>query len=166
MREALRKANNAICKVSGALISLIIVALILLNITQMITRYFISFTFTWAEEVSIMVLLYMTAIGAPWVVLRRGHLKMDATEKLLTPRMKVIAHWGLHALLFMMSIVFIYSGWMTMKANQGYTMSVLRFDEVWRYVPLFLEGILMLIAEIITFLEDIIDLREGRLVIK
>lgn len=166
MRQTLQTVNNAICKVCGVLISAIIIALILLNFTQMITRYFISVTFTWAEEVSIMALLYLTAIGAPWVVLRRGHLKMDAAEKFLSQRVKVIAHWALHVLLFIMSIVFIYTGWKTMEANKGFTMSILEFDEVWRYLPVFLEGIFMLIAEVITFLEDVLDLKEGRLVIK
>ena len=166
MRATLQKISDVMCKVSGILISALICALIALNFTQMITRYFISFTFTWGEEVSILSLLYATAVGAPWVILRRGHLRMDATDKLLTPKMKVAAHWAQHVLLFAMAVIFIYTGWKTMKSNQGYTLSILRFDEVWRYFPVFLEGVLMLVAEVVTFLEDILDAKSGKLVIK
>ena len=49
MKNFLQKLDNAICKTSSILVSALIGALILLNFTQMITRYVISVTFTWAE---------------------------------------------------------------------------------------------------------------------
>lgn len=166
MREALRKISDGICKVCGWLIAIIIAGLILLNFTQLVTRYFISVTFTWAEEVSILSLIYAAAVGAPWVTLKRTHLKMDAADKLIPLKIKKVAYWVCHVLIFTTAIIFIVAGFITVDRNQGFILSILGFDEAFRYIPIIIEGVMLLIAEVITFLEDILDLRAGKLVIK
>ena len=148
------------------IISALISALIIINFTQLVTRYFISVTFLWAEEISIMFLIYACAFGAPWVTLKRAHLKMDAAEKFLSKRVKVIAHWGMHVLTVAFSIILIVAGIKTTKANAGYRFSILQFDELYRYIPIIIEGVLLLVAEIIVTLEDIIDIKEGKEIVK
>ncbi len=166
MRKALQKINDGICKVSGCIIALIILGLIVLNFTQLVTRYFVSVTFTWAEEVSVLSLIYAAAIGAPWVTLKRAHLKMDAADKLIPLPLKKVAYWVQHLLIFTTGVIFIVAGCITVDRNQGYVLSILGFDEAIRYIPIVLEGVLLVVAEIITFLEDILDLKAGKLVIE
>lgn len=166
MREFLQKLDNAICKTSSVLVSVLICALIGLNFTQMITRYFIAVTFTWAEEVSIMTVIYTAAIGAPWATLRRKHLKMDAAAKLLSPTVKKVTFWIEHLLIIAMGVILLIVGIKTVAVNSGYKVSILQFDEGVRYVPLILMGALLIISGVITTLEDILDARDGRLEIK
>lgn len=166
MRETLQKADDIICRVCGLIISLLIAALISLNFVQLVTRYFIDFTFTWAEEVSTLAIIWATAFGAPWVTLKRRHLRMDAATKLLPEKVKFIVHWVAHVLIFVTACVYVWIGVVTVEYNTGFATSILGFDESLRYMPLCLEGALIAIAELITFFEDILDAKSGRLVIK
>ena len=166
MKYFLQKLDNAICKTSSIMVSVLIGALILLNFTQMITRYVISVTFTWAEEVSILAVLYAAAIGAPWVTLKRKHLKMDAAEKLLSKGVKTVTFWIEHVLIIAMGVILLVVGINTVKVNAGFRVSILRFDESVRYIPLAIMGGLLILSGIITLLEDLIEQKAGRLVIK
>ena len=166
MRKVLDRTSAIICRCSSIIIGALIGALIIINFIQLVTRYFISVTFLWAEEISIMFIIYACAFGAPWVTLKRSHLKMDAAEKYLSRRVKLIAHWGMHVLTLAFSIILIVAGIKTTKANAGYRSSILRFDEFYRYLPILIEGILLLIGESIITLEDILDIKEGKEVLK
>lgn len=166
MKSFLQKLDNAICKTSSILVSALIGALILLNFTQMITRYVISVTFTWAEEVSILAVLYAAAVGAPWVTLKRKHLKMDAAEKLLGKGVKTVTFWIEHILVIAMGVILLVVGINTVRVNAGFRVSILRFDESVRYIPLVIMGALLILSGVITLLEDMIEQKEGRLVIK
>ena len=166
MRDVLQKIDLAICKISSVLVSALIGALIILNFTQMITRYLIAVTFTWAEEVSMLAIIYAAAIGAPWVTLKRKHLKMDAAEKLLSQKVKNVVFWIEHSFIILMGLILFIVGIKTVSVNSGYKGSILQFDEAVRYVPLIIMGALLIISGVITTWEDILDAKEGRLVIK
>ena len=162
MRKFLDRTSAIICESSSIIISALIGALIIINFIQLVTRYFISVTFLWAEEISIMFIIYACAFGAPWVTIKRSHLKMDAAEKYLSKRVKTIAHWTMHFMTIAFAIILIIAGIRTTKANAGYRSSILRFDEFYRYLPILIEGILLLIGELIITIEDFLDVKEGK----
>lgn len=166
MRQTLQKIDDGLCGICGFIVAAAIASLILLNFAQLITRYVISYTFTWAEEVSTLTIIYATAFGAPWVTLKRRHLRMDAATKLLPQSVKNVTHWIAHGLILITAVLYIYIGTKTVAYNTGFTMSILGFDESLRYLPLIGEGVLISVAELITLAEDILDAKSGKLVIK
>ncbi len=113
-----------------------------------------------------MFLIYACAFGAPWITIKRAHLKMDAAEKILSKPVKVATHWGMHILTLAFGIILIIAGIKTTKANTGYKFSILGFDEMWRYIPIIIEGVLLIIGEVIITIEDLLDLKEGKEIVK
>jgi TRAP-type C4-dicarboxylate transport system permease small subunit len=166
MRQALQRIDDWICRICGWLIAAAIAFLIGLNFTQLVTRYFVDIIFLWAEELSMVLIVWICAVGAPWVTLNRSHLKMDAATPILPKSVKNVAHWAIHFLIFAMAVAFIWSGINTVDANAGFSLSVMGFDEGFRYVPLVVEGVLLLLAELVSFGEDILDKKSGKLVIE
>lgn len=166
MRATLQKIDDGFCRICSFIVATAIFGLIVLNFTQLVTRYIVDFTFTWAEEVSTLTIIYATAFGAAWVTLKRRHLKMDAATKILPQSVKNVAHWVAHALIFVTGILYIVIGIETVEYNSGFSISILGFDESIRYLPLPIEGALIAAAELITFAEDVLDAKSGKLVIK
>ena len=73
---------------------------------QVIARYIFSASFTWAEEVSIIILLWSTW-GAACLALKQGiHLRVHILEDRLTLRRTIILRLSLHslAILFLLLI--------------------------------------------------------------
>ena len=110
MRATLQKIDDGFCHICSFIVATAIFGLIVLNFTQLVTRYIVDFTFTWAEEVSTLTIIYATAFGAAWVTLKRRHLKMDAATKILPQSVKNIAHWVAHVLIFVTGILYIVIG--------------------------------------------------------
>ena len=59
----------------GAFIFIFMTALLFI---QVVTRFLLSYSFTWTEEVATILFVWMTYLGIAAAVLRRKHLKIDA----------------------------------------------------------------------------------------
>ena len=80
--------------------------------------------------------------------------------------MKNVLFWIEQAFIILIGLILFIVGIKTVSVNAGYKVSILQFDEAVRYVPLIIMGALLIISGVITTWEDILDAKEGRLVIK
>jgi TRAP-type C4-dicarboxylate transport system permease small subunit len=72
---------------SAALLSIIIIAVITVMITvEVITRYFFNIPIPGSVEIGGFALVYITFLGAPWLLRREGHVRMDFLVSRVGPR--------------------------------------------------------------------------------
>ena len=80
--------------------AVIFIFMTILLFVQVVTRFVIHFSFTWTEEISTILFVWMTYLGIAAAVLRRKHLKIDAFVEAMPFKVK-------KALLIISNVVFI-----------------------------------------------------------
>ncbi len=79
---AIAHVNDA----AGVVGALILVAMLLIISGGVAMRYLFDNPITWSDQVASYGLVYVTFIGAPRVLARRGHVSVDILEHALAPR--------------------------------------------------------------------------------
>ena len=89
------KLNRVIDGVVFYLAALALGALSIICIAQVIARYAFNSAFVWAEEASIVILLWVTWIAACFAVKQRAHLRVTIVEDRLKAKTKILIQLGL-----------------------------------------------------------------------
>lgn len=143
------------------LIAAILLVLVSLNIVQVITRYFVSVVIVWLEEATILGIYWMAAFGLPLLTFSNEHLLMDITGKIMPAGVKTVIEWGILLLSLVAGVGFVIVGGKAYAVNKGYRSSILGFDECFRYVPLIVCGVLLVVAVIFRVLRAVKKTKAG-----
>lgn len=93
---------------------------IVLSSAQVIARYFLNSPLAWVEEVSVVILIWMTFIGSAWLVRKDQHIRVELLEELGYPRLRTV----LYTVYDLCSIAFLI-----LLAIGGYQLiDLMRFD--------------------------------------
>lgn len=138
-----------------AILAVVLIVFIMLAVgTDVVMRYFFSKPMIWVGEISEYSLLFITFLGAAWLLRNEGHVRMDLVLNRLGPRAQAVLNLitSIISAIVCLIIVF-YSARATLEAFQtGYFLAA-ALD-----VPM---GPLLLIIPIGTFLLFIQFLRRG-----
>lgn len=90
-----------------ALAVLILVSFVVLASMQVIARYVFNAPFTWTEELSAALLIWMTFLGAAGIVRGEGHIKVEFFEELLGSKVTSVLEllWDLLTIAFLVLLV-------------------------------------------------------------
>ena len=158
----LDKLLKGMVDILQVLMGLIILVMTVSNIIQIVTRYFISYQVMWVEDVSIFGLYWIFAFGMPMAWIIGAHLDMNAFENLMSAGFKRFL-WLIQQIVGIgAGIGLIYTGKCCIDANKGFIMSIIGVDEMWRYVPLVVAGVLLLIAIALLLAKAIVDKSQGK----
>lgn len=97
---------NALAVLAGALLALMFVSIIY----DVTTRNLRVFTVTWVVAVTEYALLYVTALGAPWLLRERGHVAMEAMRSMARPG---LARWLEKLVLGLCLIACVAAAWLS-----------------------------------------------------
>lgn len=125
---------------------------------QVIGRYALNDTPTWAEALALLLVLYMTALGVAVGVRDAGHIGLESLVSLLPESWRLKIEIVIHLLVGLFGYLMATSGWLwaTMKWNEKKPM--LGVPEGADYVPLVVAGALIVLFS----LEHIIALLQGK----
>ena len=138
---------------------ILLLAMILANFIQMVTRYFINMTVVWVEDFSILGLYWCFALGMPLAWLLNAHMEMNILEKILSEKVKLVISYLVQLSGVVFGVLFVRAGVRAISLNKGYVMSIIGFDEMWRYVPLVVCGVLLIFSAIFTCTDMILKQR-------
>lgn len=157
------KVRDKIVYVIELVLGVLIAAMIATNFIQMLTRYFINMTVTWVEDFSVLGLYWCFALGTPMAWLLSAHMEMNILDKILPKTFKRVLAYLTQVAGFCVAILFIRAGMRSIKLNKGYVMSIIGFDEMWRYIPVVVCGVLLILAVIFRTVEMIMkDCRKDK----
>jgi TRAP-type transport system small permease protein len=139
------------CSVAGLFVIVAIVAY------QVFGRYVLNSSPTWAENLALVLILYVTLIGAAVGVRDAGHIGMESLLVLVPegPRNKL--EMLIHGLLAVFGGAMVYNGWILGASVASYKLANINLSEAWRYVPLVISGVLIILFSI----EHLIALIKG-----
>jgi TRAP-type C4-dicarboxylate transport system permease small subunit len=138
--------------VTGLLVIVAIVAF------QVFGRYVMNDSPTWAENLALLLILYVTLIGAAVGVRDAGHIGMESLLVLAPERVRNKLEMVIHVLVAVFGGFMIYNGWILGASVAPYKLANLNLSEAARYVPLVLSGTLIILFSI----EHLIALLQGK----
>jgi TRAP-type transport system small permease protein len=125
---------------------------------QVFGRYVLNSSPTWAENLALVLILYVTLIAAAVGVRDAGHIGMESILVLLPDRLRDRVELVIHACILLFGAAMAYNGWILGKSVMNYKIANLGLSEAARYVPLSLSGVLIVLFSI----EHIIALLRGK----
>jgi TRAP-type C4-dicarboxylate transport system permease small subunit len=128
---------------------------------QVIGRYVLNDTPTWAEALALLLVLYITALGLAVGVRDSGHIGMDSIISLLPEGVRLKLEIVIHGLVGLFGGLMAYNGyiWAALKWNDQKPM--LPIPSSMDYVPLIIAGVLVVLFSI----EHVIALVQGKEVV-
>jgi TRAP-type C4-dicarboxylate transport system permease small subunit len=92
------RINLIIDKLLFYLASAALCAVVSICFLQVVARYIFNASFVWAEEISVVILLWATWWGACLGIKRGNHLRVNILEEKITPRNGIILRLSLYCL--------------------------------------------------------------------
>ena len=119
---------------------------------QVFGRYVMNSSPTWAENLALVLILYVTLIGAAVGVRDAGHIGVDSILILLPegPRNKI--ELFIHVLVAIFGGAMVYNGWILGASVASYKLANINLSEAVRYVPLVVSGGLIMLFSLEHFI--------------
>lgn len=134
-----------------------LIAIIAIVSFQVFGRYVLNNSPTWAENLALVLILYVTLIGAAIGVRDAGHIGMESLLILVPEKLRNKLEMVIHVLVAIFGAMMIYNGWVLGASVSPYKLANINLSEAWRYVPLAISGVLIVLFSI----EHLIALAAG-----
>ena len=128
---------------------------------QVFGRYVLNSSPTWTESFALVLVLYVTLIGAAVGVRDAGHIGMESLLVLVPEKLRNRIELLIHVLVMLFGAAMIYNGLVLGQSVLTYKIPNLGLPEVVRYAPLVMSGLLVISFSI----EHVIALVEGKEVV-
>ena len=115
---------------------------------QVFGRYVLNSSPTWTENLALVLILYVTLIGAAVGVRDAGHIGMDSILVLVPDEPRRIVEMVVHVLVLVFGCFMVWNGWLLGMSVAPYKLANISLSEGWRYVPLVLSGAMIILFSI------------------
>ena len=119
---------------------------------QVFGRYILNSSPTWAENLALVLILYVTLIGAAVGVRDAGHIGMDSLLVMVPERIRNRIELLIHVLVAAFGVFMAYNGYVLGASVSDYKLPNLNLSEGVRYVPLVLSGVMVVLFSVEHFL--------------
>lgn len=146
--EALTRLNAAIARGCMYFCVAGLVAIVAVVAWQVFGRYVLNSSPTWAENLALVLVLYVTLIGAAVGVRDAGHIGMDSLLVLAPPGVRSKVAVAIHVLVGIFGAAMAWNGWVLGASVAAYKLPNINLSEAVRYVPLAASGALIVLFSI------------------
>jgi len=115
---------------------------------QVFGRYVLNASPTWAENLALVLILYVTLIGAAVGVRDAGHIGMDSILVLVPDRIRNRIELLIHVLVGAFGVAMAWNGWILGASVAPYKLPNINLSEGVRYVPLVISGVMVVLFSI------------------
>ena len=132
-----------------------LIAIVAVVAWQVFGRYILNSSPTWAENLALVLILYVTLIGAAVGVRDAGHIGMDSILVLVPDRIRDRIELLIHVLVCAFGVFMAYNGWVLGASVSDYKLPNIHLPEWVRYVPLVISGVMIVLFSIEHFLANL-----------
>lgn len=149
----LKPFYDATYKITMLICKLLLVGDILITSFSVAGR-FISFIPdpAWSEEIVLTFMAYMTVLSAALALRTNTHIRMSALDRYLPEKLVQFLDVLADVIVFAFAIIMIVEGWKYASTigSKGYFTSIPTLSKFWRYFPIPLAGVSIMIFELET----------------
>ena len=124
---------------------------------QVFGRYVLNNTPTWAESLALLLVLYVTMLGCAVGVRDAGHIGMELLGPVLPTTWQRPMEILIHLITLLFGVLLAWNCALMFESVAGYKIPTLGLSESWRYVPMVIAGLLIVlfsIEHIVALLRD------------
>lgn len=154
------RACAALSKAALMLAVVGLIGLILCVQYQVVGRYIFNDTSTWAENLALLLVLFVTAFGVAVGVRDAGHIGLDSMIALLPDALRHKLEIAIHALVALFGLLMTSSSWEWATLKWDERKPMLGLPEGIDYVPMVIGGVLIVLFSV----EHIVALVQGKVV--
>lgn len=147
-RRLLTQLNRTLARVSTVIAVVGLLSIVGIVFYEVIGRYVLNQTPTWAESLALVLVLYVTMLGAAVAVRDAGHIGMDSLVILLPLHIQRWFEIVIHLLVIGFGMAMAYNGWVLGMSVASYLIPNLGLPEIVRYIPLSLSGVLIVLFSV------------------
>ncbi|CAO3427372.1 TRAP-type C4-dicarboxylate transport system, small permease component [Azospirillum doebereinerae] len=147
-RRLLTQLNIGLARVSTVIAVVGLLCIVGIVFYEVVGRYVFNRTPTWAESLALVLVLYVTLLGAAVAVRDAGHIGMDSILVLLPLH---VQHWFeilIHLLVAGFGVAMACNGWILGMSVANFLIPNLGLPEILRYIPLALSGALIVLFSV------------------
>jgi TRAP-type C4-dicarboxylate transport system permease small subunit len=115
---------------------------------QVFGRYVLNNTPTWAESLALLLVLYVTMLGCAVGVRDAGHIGMELLSLVLPPSWHRPSEIVVHLLTLLFGVLLAWNCAILFGSVQSYMIPTLHISESWRYLPMVVAGVLIVMFSI------------------
>ena len=138
----------AVSKLSLVLAVVGLIAVMLCVQWQVIGRYVLNDTPTWAENLALLLVLFVTAFGLAVGVRDAGHIGLESLVVLLPDVWQRRIELLIHGLVGLFGVLMVQGGWLWASAKWGEKKPMLPVPDGIDYVPVIIAGALIVLFSI------------------
>jgi len=133
-------------------IMLLFAGMILSAMLQVVARYVFNSPFTWSEELSRYLFIWLSFLGAWYAWIRREHLGIDALPYMLSPRLARILMRIIEATVLVFALASMIYGQRILQVSMRQPSAVLRVPMFWIYLSYYVAMTLITLEILIGWL--------------
>jgi TRAP-type C4-dicarboxylate transport system permease small subunit len=156
-RHAYTRLCAALSKGSLVLAVVLLLAIVVCVQTQVVGRYLLNDTPTWAEALALQLVLYVTALGVAVGVRDAGHIGLESLAVLLPDAWRLKLEILIHALVALFGAIMAFSGWTWTTLKWRQLDPMLHVPQGLDYLALVVAGVLIVLFSI----EHVVALLRG-----
>ncbi len=143
------------------ILMLMVFAMTLVILGQVIWRYVLETPFVWSEELSLLLMTWMTFLGSALLMMRYEHLAIDVFVDTLSPRWRHAANILGRALIFAFCLCLIYGAWILVGKTYKSITPGLQISVAWQYGGALVGGVLMAMVSLEQLINTLLGRSEG-----
>lgn len=136
---------DGLAQMATLVASVLMVALIVIFGWLVYGRYVLNATPTWVEQVALLIVVWITFLGAAVGVRRRTHLAVDFIRDAAPARVRKLAMLFCILALIFFGIMLTWQGYVMFERTARRIVPLLGISEGWRAVPVIIGGALILV---------------------
>lgn len=105
-------------------------------------RYILNATPTWVEQMSLLLVVWITFLGAATGVWKRAHLAVDLFRDIAPPRVSVFLFYLAQLMMLVICAALVIYGIQLAQSTWARRIPILNIAEGWRAVPMAISGAL------------------------
>lgn len=141
----LKRAYLTLRHITEWLGMLFLSAMVVIVFVTVITRYFFKYTAPWAEEVSLLLMVWFGFLGIAIGVAERLHLRIDVLTEALPSWFKTALNRLSRALVLLVGLFMVWEGWELVKVTHESTMAGTKLPSSVLYVVIPISGFLIIV---------------------
>ena len=121
----------------------ILVLLVGITVVQVFMRYIMKAPFSWAEEISLLILVWFGLLSVASAVFYNSHMKISLVWNILPPRGQHLLNVIVELLMLAFALNVTFNAGLLVDLVDAQVLSASGIAKVWLYYPLYAGGALM-----------------------
>lgn len=117
MYERLSRVADGLCRVIELLCNGMLLVMTAVIAMLILSRNFLGFSFSWSEELTRFLLVWLSMLGAAVLLRRDDHIKLELLTDYLTPRLRIGLSLLLRLLVLGFLCILLYESWLVANAR-------------------------------------------------